>query len=94
MTTKLNVNNIEGHLLINPFILNSTSCELYILYLISIDISKNYNNLLVESSDLFVEIESLEIYIHDSAFTSLEYRAVAPGKGYRLPRIVYNKCNE
>ncbi|KAG8362530.1 ac146-like [Fopius arisanus] len=79
---------VIGTIIVNPFILNSTSCELYVLYLIALDIDRRCRSFLLDSGadKKFVEVADLQVFIHDGAFTSIEYRATQ-GHGYRLPRI-------
>lgn len=43
--------------------------------------------------DRYVEIESLQVFIHDGVYKSIEYRAIS-GRGYRLPSIGHNARDE
>lgn len=69
-----------------------------ILYLISLDLQKNYPEHFKkvqdkeeeeENNDRFIEVEDLKVFIHDGVYTSIKYK-VTLGRGYKLPRINYN----
>jgi hypothetical protein len=66
----------------------------YLFYFISLDIHQHNKEFLTASDqESFVEIESLKVFIHYGAQSSIEYIATK-GKGYRLPKILYNEIDE
>lgn len=81
----------ESHyIVVSTFLVNSKSSENYIKYLISLDLHRRYRNKLVnDSDDRYVEVESLQVYVHYSSFCPISY-TVTFGRGYRLPRILYD----
>lgn len=79
------MNVISRTIVVEPFVVHSTSCNWYILYLIAIDI-KRYDYKFLTRVGEFDELKSLKITVHDGAFLSIEYHAVR-GIGTRLPFI-------
>lgn len=89
------LSSIEGTIVVDPFILHSTSCNEYTLYLISIDLHKHFAQHLNNCQDdnRLVEIGKLMVYIHDGKYKTIKYHAYA-GRGYKLPRIYHTASNE
>lgn len=88
--------SIVNTLVVEPFIIHSRFANQYIAYLIAIDLHRNFKDHLYRPETTaqtpesrFVEIESLQVFIHDGTYKSIEYRAVS-GRGYRLPSIGHN----
>lgn len=78
---------IENSFVVESFIIHNESCNAIILYLISFDLHANFlKHLTLCADSRFVEIKSIEIFIHNGVYKSIRYRAVS-GHGYRLPRI-------
>lgn len=78
---------IENSIVVESFIIHNSKCNEAILYLVSLDLHKNFLkhlNLPVDSR--FVEVKSLKFFIHDGPYKSIKYQAVS-GCGYQLPRI-------
>lgn len=84
---------IQNNIYCNAFIINSKSCNLYILYLISLDLHRHFSQHLNILDDRYVEVGSLQVAIHDGVYAAIEYKVVS-GRGYKLPRIHHNDCNE
>lgn len=82
---------VNHHIVVETFLLHSESAQLYILYAISLDLHRRYNDRLTaeDGDDRYVQVKSLDVHIHYGAFCSIVY-TVEFGHGYRLPRIVYN----
>lgn len=78
--------SVSGHVVVEPFVLNSSDCQVFILYLISLDITRTSPTFLTPVSQTYVEVAGLDIVIHDGPFVSVSYSATR-GNGYRLPRI-------
>ncbi|ATY70266.1 Ac146-like protein [Tomelloso virus] len=80
--------SIENSIVVESFVLHNSSAPEFILYLISLDLHINFLKHLTicPVDDKFVEIESLELHIHDGPYKSIKYKATS-GCGYRLPRI-------
>ncbi|ACH96149.1 Ac146-like protein [Oryctes rhinoceros nudivirus] len=78
--------SIENSIIVPPFVIHNSSCNEFILYLISLDLHINFLKHLTPVDARFVEIQSLQIYIHDGPYKSIKYKAVS-GLGYRLPLI-------
>lgn len=83
---------IQNNIHCNAFIINSESCTLYILYLISLDVHRHFSQHLNILDDRYVEVESLQVAIHDGVYAAIEYKIIS-GRGYKLPRIKHNNCN-
>lgn len=83
--------SIEGLIVVDPFILHSSSCNEFTLYLISIDLHKHFGHNLnkCEEDSRFAEIGKLQVFIHDGKYKTIKYHAYA-GRGYKIPRIHYN----
>lgn len=74
-----------------------------ILYLISLDLQKNYPEQFKkkkvqdkeenDDDDRFIEVKDLKVFIHDGVYTSIKYK-VTLGRGYKLLRINYNTSDE
>lgn len=76
------------------FIINSPSAELHLSYLISLDLERKTKNFLHrEEGSNFVEVKSLQVYIHYGSQSSIEYIATK-GTGYKLPKIYYNAASK
>lgn len=82
---------VSHFIVIDTFVVHSESVQLYIPYAISLDLHRRYKHRLTEDGDddRFVQVKSLDVRIHYGAFCSIVY-TVEFGRGYRLPRIVYN----
>lgn len=81
---------ISNYIVVPNYIIHSAECCDFILYIISLDLHKHIPHALNTCDDKrFIEIEWLHIYIHDSAYKSIQYEAKT-GRGYRLPRIIHN----
>lgn len=81
---------VSHHIVIDAFLVHSESAELYVPYTVSLDLHRRYRHRLTAAEDdRFVEVKSLDVYVHYGAFCSIVYTAEF-GRGYRLPRIVYN----
>lgn len=90
------MDSITSNIVIDPFLVNSYSCELYLLYIIALDIARidpYFMRTCVRDSERYGEIRSLKVSIHDSAFLSVEYTAVK-GNGFLLPRIKFVRDND
>lgn len=86
---------VRNVIVCNRTLVSSTSANLYFKFLISLDIHNTFPTVLTESldDDRFVELQSLNIFIHDGAELSIEYIA-KQGTGYRLPRIKNHRIKE
>lgn len=79
------------HIVIDTFLVHSESAELYIAYLISLDLHGRYGDrLLADVDDRFVQVRSLDARVHYGAFCAIAY-TVEFGGGYRLPRIAHDE---
>lgn len=90
------MDSITSNIVIDPFLVNSYSCELYLLYVIALDITRidpYFMRTCVRDSERYGEIRSLRVSIHDSAFLSVEYTAVK-GTGFLLPRIKFRNDDD
>lgn len=75
------------HIVVDTFLVHSESADLYILYLISLDLHRRYGDLLwADADDRFVQVKSLDARVHYGAFCAIYY-TVEFGRGYRIPRI-------
>lgn len=85
----------EHFVVVRPFLIHSTSCNEYLLYCISVHLHKHWAEFLNKSVDdpRFVEIESLELFIHNGSHESIRFKVHA-GHGYRLPSINHNASDE
>lgn len=79
---------IENIIVVDPFIIHNESCNQIILYLISLDLHINFLKYLniCENDTRFVQVESVQIFIHDGPYKAIKYKVVA-GYGYKLPLI-------
>lgn len=76
------------NIVVDTFIVQSVSAEEYIKYMISLDLHCRHRDLLIEDSDVrFVQVRSLDVYVHYGAFCSISYSVIF-GRGFRLPRII------
>lgn len=84
-----NNRSVSGSIVVDPFIVNSTSCNLYILYLIALDITRQDGEFMKvrEPERSTAEVGKLCVKIHNSAFVSISYTA-EQGFGFELPRFV------
>lgn len=81
---------VENHISTRPFLINSSSVEKYILYLIAFDIFVSAPHLLDDSCKL-TTLASCDIRICDSVITAVKYRAQFGYSTYNsfvLPTIV------
>ena len=76
----------SGVIVIDPFLLNSSSAELYLHYLLGLQLAENHQD---TTEDRFVRVGDLRVYVHDAPLTSVEYSLVvdAVDHGCRLPKI-------
>lgn len=81
---------IEHSFVVESWFLSTPICRASLLYLISIQLHLHFAEHLqpCASDSRFVEVESLEITIHDNVYKSVRFRAIA-GLGYKLPRIMH-----
>lgn len=80
---------LVGSVIVPTFVLNSTDCNAYALYLIALDLLRICPEFAVphDADTRYVEVSRLEVVVHDGPYVLLEYR-VSRGRGFRLPRIV------
>lgn len=88
--TELKKHFIEHSFVVESWFLSTPICRASLLYLISVQLHLHFAEHLnpCASDPRFVEVESLEITIHDNVYKSVRFRAIA-GLGYKLPRIVH-----
>lgn len=89
-------NEISHYLHVKEFQIHSVYAKFILLYHISIHLHKHYKKYLSASSigdNRFVEVEKLDISIHYGPHTAVSYK-VKFGKGYKLPCITHNTCDE
>lgn len=81
---------IEHSFVVESWFLSTPICRASLLYLISVQLHLHFAEHLrpCASDSRFVEVESLEITIHDNVYKSVRFRAIA-GLGYKLPRIMH-----
>lgn len=65
---------VENHINTRPFLINSSSVDKYMLYLIALDVYKTAPYLL-DGSGKLTTLTSCDIRICDSAVTAIKYRA-------------------
>lgn len=91
---------INGIITVEPFIINSTSVNEYLLYIIGLDISTKYLDFdrinIVDNDDRFIQLHDLTVAIHHGVYVSVQYNATfecsdiagCQHKPVRLPRII------
>ena len=88
-TTKTTTTTIKRFIPCNQFIIH-TSFKIHLLYLISLDLHKNFYkklNIIDDNNNKrFSEIENLKIYISNGNFSAIVYKAKF-GSGYKIPFI-------
>lgn len=71
---------------INKFLTSSEYSNVYLLYLISIDLHAKCSEILTKTNSKYCELGNLEVTIHNSSIYSLSYVATK-GQGIKLPCI-------
>lgn len=87
---------VENYIITRPFLINSSSVEKYILYLIAFDVYTADPYLLDDSRKL-TALASCDIRICDSAVTAIKYRAKFGYSTYNtfvLPTIIGHGTSE
>lgn len=91
---------INGTVTVETFVINSTSVNEYLLYLIGLDISTKYPLFgSVDRHDLYTRVHDLQVSIHHGVYVSVQYTATfeCDGNGHdnicghrsaKLPRII------
>lgn len=79
------MDTVKGVIVVDPFLVHSTSSNLYLLHLIAVDINRQTNDFLTRT-ERYDELKSLKTYVHNNAFVSIVYTATR-GVGVRLPIV-------
>lgn len=82
---------VKGLIVVEPFLVHSSSSNSYILYLIAVDINRQTRGFLTRTKS-YDEVGRLDTCVHNNAFLAISYTA-SRGTGVKLPIIeaVYDK---
>lgn len=88
--------SLNGTVTVESFIVNSTSVNEYLLYIIGLDISTKIPHYNHNEGDQFIRLHDLSVAIHHGVYVSVQYTAAfecvniakCQHKSIRLPRII------
>lgn len=79
------MDTVRGVIVVEPFLVHSSSSNIYLLHLIAVDLNRQTEGFLTRTEH-YDELKSLKTYVHNNAFVSIAYTATR-GVGVRLPIV-------